>query len=66
MRSDSDDELAYSVRENSGRFEVRNLAGRTIMVCNDKNSAEHYSLLLNDAFESGCRYANRSNELDKR
>jgi len=46
---------AYTLSEHDQRFEVRNAFSRVIMVCGDKGSAEHYVLMLNDAYEAGYK-----------
>ena len=55
---------AYTLLEHDQRFEVRNASSRVIMVCGDKGSAEHYALLLNEAFELGYKMGFRDGRDD--
>ena len=54
---DNNDEhpAAYVVQQDQGRFHVRNASDRTVMVCADRASAEHYVSLLNEAFSAGYK-----------
>jgi hypothetical protein len=54
-----DQQLAYTVREHDGRFEVCNASGRVIMVCADESSASHYAVLLNEAYRAGYKLGYR-------
>jgi len=45
----------YAVLEHDQRFEICNASLRVVMVCGDRGSAEHYALLLNEAYESGYK-----------
>jgi hypothetical protein len=49
------DTTPYAVHDEDGRFTVAGDAGRAVMVCSDRRSAEHYALLLNAAFEAGYK-----------
>ena len=54
------DSAAYRVRnEPDGRFAVVNESDRTIIVCRDAASAEHYAVLLNEAYRAGIRQGTR-------
>ena len=50
---------AYEVRQEADRFLICNDAGRIVMTCGDRGSAEHYADLLNRAFQAGYRNALR-------
>lgn len=50
---------AYLVIEAQERFEVRSELGTCIIICSNKPNAEHYSLLLNQAFDAGYKQARR-------
>ena len=47
------DQKPYVAEAEAGRFVVRNLAGRTVMVCRDQGSAVEYAVLLNEAYRQG-------------
>lgn len=51
--------LGYGLVKKSGQIEIRNKAGRTIMVCRDQASAAHYLSLLNEAFQAGYKLGHR-------
>ena len=56
MPANNDDpQLAYTVHERGGRYEVCAASGRVIMVCADKSSASHYAVLLNEAHRAGYK-----------
>jgi len=56
MPANNDDpQLAYTVHERDGRYEVCAASGRVIMVCNDESSASHYAALLNEAYRAGYK-----------
>ena len=60
MPADKDDlQLAYTVREQNGRFEVCAASARVIMVCADEGSALHYVSLLNEAHRVGYKLGYR-------
>jgi hypothetical protein len=52
-------QLAYTVQERNGRFEVCAASGRTILVCQDAGSASHYASLLNEAHRAGYKLGYR-------
>ena len=52
-------EQAYSVITNAGKFELRDLSGRCVMACSDQHSADHYRVLLNQAYNNGYRQGRR-------
>jgi hypothetical protein len=54
-----DPQLAYTVHEQNGRFEVCAASGRTILVCEDEGSASHYAVLLNEAHRAGYKLGYR-------
>ncbi len=45
----------YGVESRADRFEVRDLSGRTLLVCRDRGSAAEYAVLLNEAYRRGFR-----------
>ena len=49
------DEHAYHVVEESGKFRVIDPQGQSIMVCHDDQSADHYASMLTKAFRQGYR-----------
>lgn len=55
----------YSIIEADGKFELRSSSGRCVMVCGDRHSAEHYLVLLNEAFASGYRQACRDRKAEQ-
>ena len=54
-----DPQLAYTVNEQKGRFEVNAESGRVVMVCKDEGSASHYASLLNEAHRAGYKLGYR-------
>jgi len=54
-----DPSLAYAIREQNTRFEVCSTSGRTILVCDDEDSASHYATLLNEAYRAGYKLGYR-------
>lgn len=52
-------QLAYTVQERNGRFEVCTVSGRVIMSCADESSALHYLSLLNEAHRAGYKLGYR-------
>ncbi len=52
-------QLAYTVNEQKGRFEVNAASGRIVMVCEDEGSASHYASLLNEAHRAGYKLGYR-------
>lgn len=56
MPQEKDDpQSAYSVRLRNTRFEICAVSGRTILVCEDEDSASHYVSLLNEAHRAGYK-----------
>lgn len=53
------DDVAYTVSEEDGKFLVRDPVSRTIMVCGDRASADHYASMLNAAYRQGYKAAVR-------
>lgn len=51
----TDDQSAYGVCSESGRFKVMDQSGHVVMVCHDEGSATHYAVLLNEAFRRGYK-----------
>lgn len=49
----------YRVVPDQGRFAVKAPAGPVVLVCDSESSAEHYAVLLGEAFMSGYKYARR-------
>jgi len=49
----------YRVCANGERFDLISTSGRCIMTCHDAASAEHYALLLNEAFTAGYKAARK-------
>lgn len=49
----SPNEQPYQVSEESGKFDVLDPSGRSIMTCRDAPSAEHYAVLLSQAYKHG-------------
>ena len=57
-----EDSSTYLVKETEGVFEVWSSTGRCIMSCSDSASAQHYALLLNDAYRLGYKQAFRDRD----
>ena len=49
------DEKVYTTHTAAGRFEVRSQTGRVVMVCGDRDSADQYMLMLNEAYRAGFK-----------
>lgn len=49
----SPSEQPYRVSEESGKFDVLDLSGRSILTCRDATSAEHYAVSLSQAYKQG-------------
>ena len=52
-----DTRKAYVAAPRGERFEVLDGNGRVILTCSDQASAEHYAVLLSQAWESGFKAA---------
>jgi hypothetical protein len=50
---DPDERQPYTVEAEGGRFRVLDWEGRVILVCDDAPNAEHYAVLMNQAFRRG-------------
>jgi hypothetical protein len=48
-------EEPYSLVLQQGRFSVEDASGATILTCADKDSAEHYIVLLRAAYRRGFK-----------
>ena len=59
MFVNDNEQLAYTIQEQEGRYEVCAMSGRVIMVCADEASADHYAALLNEAFRAGYKMGYR-------
>ena len=46
---------AYVIDERDDEYRVVDVSGRTLLVCRDAHSAEHYAALMNQAFEVGYK-----------
>ena len=55
MTNETDDQPAYQTQAADGRFEVRSASGKCMVVCRDEDSAGHYAVLLNEAYQAGFR-----------
>ncbi|WP_182869871.1 hypothetical protein [Stieleria mannarensis] len=51
----SEESQLFHVVEESGKFEVLDPSGRSLMTCRDTASAEHYATLLNQAYKRGYK-----------
>jgi len=60
----NDPQAAYAVHEQNGRFEVRTVSGRVVVVCGEEGNASHYALLLNEAYKSGYKSGYRDGRND--
>lgn len=49
------DEPVYRVEPQAEGYSVVSPSGRTIMGCRDEHSANHYAVLLTDAYRRGYR-----------
>ena len=54
------EEPAYRVEPRDEGFSVVSPSGRTIMDCRDEHSADHYGVLLTDAYRIGYRAGYRA------
>ncbi len=52
-------QLAYTVQERNGRFEICAASGRIILVYADEGSAAHYAALLSEAHRAGYKLGYR-------
>ena len=52
-------QLAYTVHEQNGRFEICAASGRVVLVYADEGSAAHYASLLNEAHRAGYKLGYR-------
>ncbi len=50
-----DSETVYSVELVGDQYEVHRNTGRVILSCRDEGSAQHYAVLLNQAFDAGFK-----------
>ena len=55
MNHPGNEESSYSVEQRDNVFKVVSPSGMTIMDCHDRPSAEHYAVLLTDAYRIGFR-----------
>ena len=55
-----DRKKTYSVKFVTDHFEVNNATGRVIMSCSDEHSAQHYAVMLNQAFDAGYKSGYRA------
>ena len=46
---------AYFVEISGDRYEVRSANGRVVMRCRDQASADHYAVLLCEAYRAGFK-----------
>ena len=51
----SEESQLFQVAEESGKFEVLDPSGRSILTCRDAASANHYAVLLNKAYKHGYK-----------
>lgn len=54
------DQPAYHTVAADDRFEVRATSGKCMVVCRDRTNAEHYAVILNEAWQAGFRQGRRS------
>jgi hypothetical protein len=59
--SDSSEERVYRVVGVAGKFEVLSATGTCVMVFLDSASAEHYAVMLSQAYREGYKQAVRDN-----
>jgi len=52
-----DQKLPYITQEQDGKINVVDKTGRTLVSCRDKQNAEHYAALMNQAYAAGLRAA---------
>ena len=45
----------YRVNERDGKFEVLNVSGSVVLVCEDDASATNYAVLLSEAYQRGYK-----------
>ena len=55
MREADNEESSYQVEERDDVFKVLSPSGTTIMDCRDRHSADHYAVLLTEAYRIGFR-----------
>jgi hypothetical protein len=55
MREADNEESSYHVEERDDLFKVLSPSGVTIMDCRDRHSADHYAVLLTEAYRIGFR-----------
>ena len=60
MASIDADKNYYVVVEAEDRFRVETPTGYCVMECRDRGSADHYVVLLNQAFEAGYKQGFRA------
>jgi hypothetical protein len=55
MHEPDNEESSYQVEQREDVFKVLSPSGMTIMDCRDRHSAEHYAVLLTEAYRIGFR-----------
>jgi len=60
MNNSGNEESSYCVEQRDNVFTVMSPSGMTIMDCRDQHSADHYALLLTEAYRSGFRVGFRA------
>ena len=55
MNISGNEESSYYVEQRGNVFTVMSPSGMTIMDCRDRHSADHYALLLTEAYRIGFR-----------
>ena len=55
MNKPVDEDLSYNVEQRDNVFAVVSPSGATIMDCRDQHSADHYAVLLTEAYRIGYR-----------
>ena len=52
---EDNDQPAYRVQPDAGRFCVIDGQGRIVMVCGDAGNADQYAVLMNQAYQRGFK-----------